>query len=139
MGALERFGATFGGHGPSPSLGAVVDRGEVGRAELEALKSVDIVSAEDLDLSALGESWTSDRVGHADDLRLPPPPFRSHDGEAVFQKLGKAVDTFTKKSHLPVAASSDALTAETKMMTVLRGIHALEVEIYARRDRHRPV
>jgi hypothetical protein len=138
IGTVERFGMT-GGRG-SELAAHEVNHAEVGVAELEALAQVDIVRAEHLDLASIADAGqVFERRSHSDDLRLPPPPFRSQDGDAIFRQLGRAVDTFTKNGGMPVAASEPALTAEAKMMTVLRGIHRLELEIHARRDRHRAV
>ncbi len=97
-------------------------------AELKALAEIDVAHI-DLDPNAF--DFGSER--HSDDLRLGRPPRRSKSPAAVTRSMARALRQFQPDA--PVAASEEALVAEARLMSVVRGIHDLKVEIEAQRRR----
>lgn len=94
-------------------------------AELLALRDVEVV-----DVAPLGGVERAARARpSAELLRLPPPPVRSLGGQALFGELGRAVERFDATARQPVRAPREAVTAEARMIALVRGIHGLEAEI----------
>ena len=111
-------------------------QGTVHPAELLALREVDLVALPELcelpSATSLAPAPTA-----ADHLRLPQPPGRAADGQALFWAMGRAVERFDQSQDRAVSAPAADVVAEAKMIGLLRGIFGLEQEIRAEISRRR--
>jgi hypothetical protein len=104
--------------------------------ELEALRSLDLVAPPEA-VPELPEAASELRAPPSSDrLRLGPPPMRAKEGYALYQSMGRAVACFEACGGSPIAADERALVAEARLMTLVRGIHALEHQIRTEMARH---
>ena len=97
-------------------------------AELKALSDIDFAHIE---LDAASLELNQER--HSDDLRLGRPPFGARSPGALMNAMSRTLRQF--RPEVPVAASEEALIAEARLMSVVKGIHELKVEIEAQRKR----
>lgn len=127
-GSMARLSAALGNTHTAggPSARAAIEQPAI--AELKALAEIDVAHI-DLDPNAF--DLGSDR--HSDDLRLGRPPRRPKSPAAVTRSMARALRQFQPEA--PVAASEEALVAEARLMSVVRGIHELKVEIETQRRR----
>lgn len=121
--SLRRF------EGSPNSLGSAAEapQGPIHPAELQALREIDVVALPEL--LELAPTSLEAKPAAADRLRLPPPPVRAHEGQALFTSMGRAVECFDRTQKQPVSSPEAAVLAEAKMIGLIRGIHGLEQEI----------
>jgi len=108
-------------------------------SQLQALNDVDVLLSPELIDGRLSGAKNDllEARSRSDDLRLPPPSFRSPTGEALSRNLARAVETFGNKGGQPVATEPDRLMAESKLFSVLRALSELQGEIQSFRDQHK--
>lgn len=108
----------------------------LGVDELRALDDLDMVPPEQADLESLDASARLlDTRSGSDELRLPPPPFRTRAGAAAYRTVGDAVSAFRRSANNPVAASGPALEAEARMIAACEGICRIQDRVTSERSR----